>query len=833
MPQLVQPFPLSIAAALAFVALAAWRCAPGPSPATAAAATDVAPAAAALADLADAPPALAPDSPADLLVVYIPSTDTATDPPDPEFDVDTVSPEVVDLDAQAADLAVADVVQADLGSDATLAADLPPAPDIAAASNLHIHITTAKPFPNGSLLIKLANPSLLQTGQFNDAKDAVLYLGPMTGLTFDLYATAPGGNWLVLAMIMNGGGLFTGAVACAGGQAAIYTFGPGAPPLQSVTLQLAPMTKSPATSCSDIGFAPTVGVLTEIASLATPPTALGGAHFMDGLVWDQRFWVAGSQDGFVRFDFPAKASDPSPPMFDWTVLGDPFCNRLARAGDVLFCSSREGYLQRLQANPPLAKPPLTKVMVQGAVGTEGMAHRGNLLYIASHGAGLKAVAATVPHATQPLLSPPELTDVWDVRTLGSDLLVLANGMNGLAFLDVAANPLAPKLLGTLPLPGRAAFLHVQGDLVAVGALGGGLHLVDASVPSLPKLRGSLSLPGNVHGVTIHGGLVLAAAGHHVVAVDLPPPGPPAKLLVRAALPSKSFSLDVDAFGPDIASAEFLAVRRLQIDLGKPVGPVLLGPGSLVSPIAPSGQKLQASLRLHNAGSLPLHVTKIAFHDGGDTQWLLGPQAPLTPGPWTLAPGQSDALALTVTKTTKGSYKHQLTIHSDDPATPELGLVWSEVTDLQPGEPLPPLTYQDAGKKAWNLATHFQGKVGVLVVASQRCPVAFLAIAAAEVDLGPLLATGKVAAAVINPWDKPGAPETLLLKPPFPILYSPLTTQDDHDWSEVLQVLLGQEELWGPPMPIVYVVGMDGKIAFVQWGYESAVVVGMVKKVAGL
>lgn len=199
------------------------------------------------------------------------------------------------------------------------------------------------------------------------------------------------------------------------------------------------------------------------------------------------------------------------------------------------------------------------------------------------------------------------------------------------------------------------------------------------------------------------------------------------------------------------------------------------------------------------------------------------------GPWVIAPGQTQAIALTVPKTTQGILNHELHVFSDDPALPKFPIQWIETTSLQPGEDLPPLEYADANKKLVNVNALIKGKVGVVLVAAPTCPVAFLALAAASHDLAPLIAGGKVAAAALTPWDEPEVPESSILVYPFPMLYTPLTTKDSHSSSELLDSILSQLVSWGPPMPLVYVVGKDGKIITAGWGYESKTILSTINK----
>ena len=758
------------------------------------------------------------------------SADTALEPLD-STDAGGLADAGLAVDAGPADAsALADATAASDGAvagDAGAATDIQVPADAATGANLHLHVTNTLGTASGVLMIKLADPAVMMEKDQGGPPNLVVYQGPLPTTSFDLFVVAPPGKWKVVAVAFGGGAMpLGGALLCDGLKPAVVEFGPASPPLQSYNLSLASMQGAgPANLCVFATKPPAKAFLSEIEMVSPPPTVNGGAHFLSGLVWNDRLWVAGFQDGLVSFDFPPATAGAPKPMYNWKVYGNPACTRHTRVGTRIFCSSRSSYLHVLTVDPVTQNQlSVFKKALSAPVGTEGLGHRAGVVYVAAHAAGLLALDATPPHGELPLQSP-SLTDAWDVAPLGPSHLVVANGLHGLSFLDVGSSGLNLSIVSGVDLPGRAAFLHVTNEFVLVGALGGGLHVVDATNPTAPKLLGSLLLPGNVNGVTLHQGLVFAAAGHYVVAVDLPKPGVVQPLLVRGAVSSKHFALDVDPFGSNLVTSEFQAVRQLKLDLTVPPGPVLVAPAAVYSPVVQAGQPLKTTLHLRNIGSAPLVVTQVGIDDGQPKQWQTGP--------WTIQPEQSLSIAVAGVKKQKGVLKHQLVILSNDTTSPELGLDFNEVDHLQPGEPLPAMTYHDASGKAWNLKTHFQGKAGLLMVAAQTCPVAFLGIASAQVDMLPLMATGKVAVAVVNPWDKPSAPEAALLKPLFPILYSPLTTNDGHDWSDVLDVYLTQEISWGPPMPIVYVPGIDGKITFARWGYETKAVVEAIKAAAGL
>lgn len=721
-----------------------------------------------------------------------------------------------DAAADAADLVGTDAATTDQAVPTATDAS----PDVAAAPTVRVHLSAAFDF-SGPVTVSLtpaSNPPGFQALQDPDAVVCGVSSGSLPAL---VQCALPPGSWYVLAVSM-ATPKPVGAMACVEG-APLVVENPGTPALHDVDLVLHAPGSGGGAPCS--AGQPTKSAQVALAQLdyvATPPTAAGGPHLLYPLTWQDRMWVAGSQDGFVSFDFPPPPSQPVAPLANWATHGKPFCTRLQRYDSTLFCSNRTSKLQALTLQPGTqdvvsdTQPALTVATA------EGMAASNGLLYVAAHGAGLAALSTEPPFAPKSLEVPVQLTDSWDVAVVGPDRLAVADGANGLAILDVSGTKaLAPQVVATLPLAGRSAFLHAAGPLLAVGALGGGLHVVSITNPDQPELLASAHPPGDVYGVLLHQDRVLAATGHHIIAYALPSPGQ-GELHAVGALATHHFALGLAPFGQAVASAEFESVRRLQIVPQVVQSRVLLAPQNLFAAATKAGDTLKAGLTLANLGTDPLHVKQLRYYDVHG-----GPAIPV-PGPAQIGPGETVTLPIAVTKVAKGVTVHEIVFETDDPAQPSIGMNLEEITWLLPGDTLPLVQYQDAGGTLHDVNAAFQGKVGVLLVAAHTCPVAFLALASAGTALGPLLQQGKIAAYAVDPWTKGDVPEVQALTLPFPRLYSPKTTQDGHDSSEVLDVKLGQPVKSGPPMPIVYVVGKDGKLVLATWGWESQRVLAAVQ-----
>ena len=662
-----------------------------------------------------------------------------------------------------------------------------------------------------------------------EKEEQLVYEGILPDLPVTFTAQIPAGEWLIAAMVLGPGGFMNGPLAsdvtCIDGQPKALTFGGTAPAVQNVTLELhATGDLSPFSSCGDSGSdTDLTHLFIPLTAVATPPTKDGGAHFMSGLVWEDRLFIAGSQDGFVSFHFPVPPPAKPAALSGWKVYGQPFCNRLVRSGGRIFCGSRGPYINVLTVDPItfLDKSVATRSFPSlVGLGTEGMAVREGTVWIAAHSYGLLAISDVPPFDSKTVVVPSVIDDAWDVAPLGKDRLLVANGPKGLAVLDVAAaNAAAPKLIDVHPLGGVAAFLAVDGEQVAVGALGGGLHVLRIGADGVIVPQGSLEVGGMIYGVDFVGDIVVAAGGHNLIGADRPPLAQTkvAPLVLRGLDRSFGFALDVFAYGDDLLVAEFQLVRHVKLQLDAPMGPMLVVPASAFAPLTGVGQDIKTRITLRSQGSAPVNVSKLTFLEGATPEG----KTTLAVPPFVLAPGTTKTIDIAVPKTVKGLIVHAVEVHSDDVIEDIHFIDVHEVPYLQPGEALPNLAYADAAGKLHKVEEIFAGKVGVLVVAAESCPVAFMAIAAAWHDLADPIAKGNVALVGLNPWDNPNTTaETQVLNSSLTMLYSPLTTLDGHDWSEVIDVVLGQAVFWGPPMPIVYVVDAKGIIVHAGWGYET-------------
>jgi hypothetical protein len=727
---------------------------------------------------------------------------------------DAVQPLDSTTEVSLADVPIADAPTADASPPADVESVLPS--DAPTDTNLIVHVT-GEPNTVGTLRVLVVPSTQDDGGSFTDDDKNELDERIVTSWPQVIYGRVPAGSWAVAAMVTPPqGGMPSVGLACSGGLPAAVVIGPGAPAIQQLEIQIRPSSGGQggqlggvAQFCSVAGSGP-AQLLTEQAFVEMDGTANGKAHYLRGVTWADQLWIADSQDGVVRFDFP---SGPAPALQGWKVIGGDGCVGIARLGARVFCAARTGQLRVVTQDP--GTPPQLDTLLSDVDGFEGVAIQAGLVWVAAHGKGLRAFQPTPPYSAV-ALTQPGLKDAWDVRALGDTRLVVADGANGVVVLDVTA-PKVPKLLGSLALPGLSAYVQVHDLEVAVGAPGGGLHFVDVANPAQPKLRATVSLPDDVHGLAWQTGLWIAAAGHHTYALELLGNGP----VVRMVLPVRHFAMDIVPFGEDwLLALDFQSVRKVKVTPSAPATTLVVPPVVQV-PVAKAGDTLAIVLLLRNPGPQTVAVTGMTFAEAP------GVQVALPGGPWTVPAGGKLDVPLLLPKTVKGTQAHRILLAGAGPAPLEVRV--DEVTTLQPGNLLPPLQFQDALGQPVDVQKTLAGKPGVVLIAAQSCPAAFLAMATAAIDLGPRIAQGKVAVVGLNPWDKPDRPEVALLKLPYPVLYTGLTTSDTHAWSEMVDGALGQTSGYGPPMPIVYVVDAGGKIVLAQWGYESATVLGALDK----
>ena len=715
----------------------------------------------------------------------------------------------------------ADVVDDIVSTDVVAANDTVVGEDVD-TGDANLLLTVKWSGAKGVLVVSALPEGAARGGEPEAGKFVELYAKPVDKFPIDLALTLKGGSWMIGIQLLDDpddiDSVIAEATVCKGGDTAPTEVPESGKGTVKLVLELHTLADASGKICLPDEGPVSKGVAVQKAVVEPPPTEAGGAHLLDAVVMSERMWIAGYQDGYVSFDFPI--DKPIEKLANWKTYGQFECGRIERSGLNLFCTGRTDRVSAVALDPTQKMVAIKEIELGPGLFAEGLAAREAQVWIAVHGGGLRAISSVSPFAAQFINQPtPALKDAWDVTPLAKDYLLVADGGHGLRILKVVGDSDdTPGSMSSLPLPGVAAYVHATENQAVIGALGGGMHVVSVANPLKPFLQGTVAFDGMVFGVTTVAGMAVAAAGFHIGFVDLPPPTkqPGIPLKVRDVEPSYYFAMDVDLHQGGLLAAEFQAVRHFDVNSNAPLGPLLLTPKAVFAPQTAVGDTIKATLTLSNPGTSVLKVGPIAWSEEANKE----PSDKPIGGPLQIAPGKSADVKIVVPKTIKGLVKHGLVITSNDTSRPETYVQLIEVSHLRPGETLPPLAYQDAQGKQVNVAKHFEGKVSVLLIAAHSCPVAFAGLKTASIDLKGLIASGKVAALAINPWDKPAdVAITKQFATGFPVLYSPLTTKDGHDWSEVLDVTLGQPQNIGAPMPVVYVLAPSGHIVLAELGYR--------------
>ncbi len=756
--------------------------------------------------------AVPPDAAADATSADAPAVDAVT-PADGTALTDTTA----GTDAAAADAAAADTTDADAEVDAAVA-DAGPL-----VSTVTISVAPGLTLPQGHLHVRLVN-YFVPTSQPTPYDD-ILFDGA-ADLPFSVTAVIPDGTWWPLAGWLSADAKpLASSISCDMSSVFVVTASQPAP--QKVSIVISALGDPP--SC---GTATTPNFLGETSSYAIPFTDTGVTHLLEGLAWNGAWWMAANADGIGRVDLPA----PGKQVSNWKSFGKGACRHIARLDKRLFCSQRDASIVWMDVDPATNLATANgELIVPGPVHVEGLLVRDTTLFAAAHGQGLVAVPLATP-GTPLLLQAPALTDAWHVAALPNGNLVVANGAGGIVIVQATATSLT--VLSQLKLPGLCAHLAVDGTTVAVGAIGGGLHLVDASQPDAPVLLGSLPAgPWPIVGVELKNGVAYAAAARGVLAV--PVPTAPVKLLMASTMtPTEQFmTLDVRAVGDQLVTAEYALVRALALT-GTPLTapPIAMAEAQTWSPVMAVGQQAQYTAYVWNPGGAPLHLTNPQVTDVPAQTGAVGNGAPLpfvAPQSVTILPGQTAAIAVSVTKTAVGVQNAQVRLEADDPFRPFITVQLTESPALKLGQPLPPLAYQNAKGELVDVVAALQGKPALLIVSADSCPVAFERTAALLAEYGPAIASGKLAALLLNPWDLPSAVEIGAVPVPFTEVFSPLTTKDNTQYSAVADELLALPGFGPiPPLPHLFVLDAAGKVQYAHLGLAPLPLAQAIQKAVG-
>jgi hypothetical protein len=708
------------------------------------------------------------------------------------------------------------------------AADGDASADVAAPGHVTtftITVAAGLALPPGRLHVRLVN-YIVPVGQPTPYDD-VIFDGTVD-LPTTVTAVVPSGTWWpIVGWLDSGDKPLATNFSC--DKSSVFTVSASQPAPDQIQLTLNSLGNPP--SCPS---QPPPAFLGEVSSYIVPFTDTGVTHLLEGVAYNGLWWIASNADGFGRVDLPGNGKQVS----NWQSLGQGMCRHIARRENRLFCSQRDPSIVWVDLDPVSnAVTGKGELALPAGVHAEGILVEGDTLYATLHSQGLVAVPLNPP-GPPVLLQAPGLNDAWHVAALGGGNLVVANGSAGIAIVKPQNGKLT--VLATLPLPGLSAHVAVQGTTIAVGALGGGLHLIDAADPTKPVLLGTLPAgPWPIVGVDLQDGMAYAAAARGVMAVPVPKQ-PVAQLAAIAFTPTDLFmTLDARVVGDVLLTAEYGLVRALTVKGTQPPSglPMAIAEAQTWAPVVAVGANAQYTVYVWNPGAAPLHLSHLNVHQTPPNaqSTALGPPLPFTaPDTVTIAPGQTVAIALTVQKLAIGVQDAVLRLQSDDPYKPFLSVHLTESPLLNLGKPLPALSYQDAKGKLTDAVAQLAGKPGLLIVTAASCPVALERTGALLQEFGALIAGGKLNALLLNPWDKPGVVEMGTVPIPFTELFSALTSNDDTQHSAVSDELLALPGLGPvPPLPHLFVLDAKGNVTYAHLGFAPVPLRDAVKLVLGL
>jgi len=689
---------------------------------------------------------------------------------------------------------------------------------------LAVHIKwSLEPYPSGFFRVSIRPPADT-TGEY-----AQQVYDTMTGSGFptDLAIEAPEGDWIVDVLVV---GFVQGPPViqlkgCRIYHSGVVTIGPTGTQATHAWVHLTePMESWPGNICPYVGEAVLLpgaqndnGGAFQMEIFVQPPsTVFGGAHLLHGEASGQLFLVNGYWDGLVTFDFSAPAPPDKPPYWGWNTHPFQKFVRTARTPGFLWATHRTNVTCAIPLDETSGQPgKMIAITAAQGMHLEGLGPRGDLMWIAARTAGLRALSSSPPYTFLDVTSPPELQDAWDVKAVGESHLVVGDGKDGLKILSLANNVYSPALVSQVAIPGYSAFLHVQGTKVYVAALDHGAHVVDLATPAQPKLTGSLMLDIPFYDLRPAGGTLLGSAGHELLLIDETPGG----LKVRNGRRSTAWAMGTSLSGGKVYAAEFRAAARYKLDTKLAPGPVLVLPGYVSLPYYSKPAGVSTQVKLRNIGTEPLVVQSVQFMDDP----TLPSKTVEIAKDITVDSLDSKLVTLTLPLVKKGFSKHKLVFFANDTGSQPYGmeLLVIESDGVQPGEAFPSdVLLLDKQNKQLSLSTLVQGKPTVFVMGSSTCPLAFIELYAMGYDLHDVFASGKVLGVIGDPWSAPGANENDALDTGFVHLFAPPPTSGQGDMTKGL---LWQPQLFGPPMPIVYVVGKDGIVRHVQWGYDRVAV----------
>lgn len=228
-------------------------------------------------------------------------------------------------------------------------------------------------------------------------------------------------------------------------------------------------------------------------------------------------FICTNVQGLLVYD----ASDPAAPtelgraIFSAGSLQYPRCSRLAVDGTTVYATNPG---DEIQPTPFLAAidvgdptDPAERAVAVLDAPPEGLTAAGGRVFVAAHEAGVRIFDAELAPAGE-IVGPQ---NAWSVAIEG-DTAYVADA-SGLLVYDVAAEPVP---MGSLALAGTPRELAVGEGRAAIPAGAGGVHVVDVADPAAPALIATLPTPGSALDVWLDGSFAYVAAWNDLRVFDL-------------------------------------------------------------------------------------------------------------------------------------------------------------------------------------------------------------------------------------------------------------------------------------------------------------------------
>ncbi len=193
-------------------------------------------------------------------------------------------------------------------------------------------------------------------------------------------------------------------------------------------------------------------------------------------------FVASASRGLELFD----VSDPANPGDPRRLFSDP-ASGVAVAGDVAYLAALDSGFNAIDPTADPAEAVLATISIPGDA--RRLLIKGELAFIADGPGGPLVLDVSDPAAIRPLASVsnwnPDL-EAFSVEPEGNFLFV-STGLGSTIEIVEVVDPVNPKVVASLSLPGSPRAVLTAGDTMYVGCDDLGLCVVDITDPALPKI----------------------------------------------------------------------------------------------------------------------------------------------------------------------------------------------------------------------------------------------------------------------------------------------------------------------------------------------------------